>query len=337
MSGHWPPDWEDQEEEFPEGADQLDADAEAQLSEVAAYLASVPVPVMPDSVETRISAALAAESATRAGHAGAPTDASRTLDRKKARARVRRNWGGGGPHRFRSLAGGSLVVCLLVGLGFALSYGGGSSSSSSEASSGGAPVSSSISAESNAGSGSSAKSAAAPRAAGSFAPAGRVTTAATPPRTKPVPTPSSSSASSSASSAPTASAPAPAPTSPAPSAAPSVSFAVTTSGTNYQKATLGSQVRARLNPPGLSGTSPSTALRGCVSQVTGGPSPQLVDRATYQGSPAYIIATSSRAWVVGVGCTATNTELITSVPLAGLPGNLRALVSVEQYRRTSSI
>ena len=88
MSGHWPPEWEDQEEEFPEGANQLDAEAEAQLSEVAAYLASVPVPVMPDTVETRISAALAVEAATRGGHA-ASTDASRTLDRKKARARVR--------------------------------------------------------------------------------------------------------------------------------------------------------------------------------------------------------------------------------------------------------
>jgi hypothetical protein len=77
-------------------------------------------------------------------------------------------------------------------------------------------------------------------------------------------------------------------------------------------------VQGRLNTPGTSsGTNPSAALRGCVSQLTGGQSPRLVDQATYQGSPAYIIATSSRAWVVDLGCTAANPELVTSVPLAG--------------------
>jgi hypothetical protein len=77
-------------------------------------------------------------------------------------------------------------------------------------------------------------------------------------------------------------------------------------------------VQASLNAPGKSlGTNPSAALRGCVSNLTGGQSPRLVDQATYQGSPAYIIATSSRAWVVGLGCTAADPELVTSVPLAG--------------------
>ena len=66
MSGHWPPDWEDQEEEFPGEADQLEPDAEARLAEVTAYLSSVPAPVMPDGIESRISAALAAEAAGRA-------------------------------------------------------------------------------------------------------------------------------------------------------------------------------------------------------------------------------------------------------------------------------
>ena len=32
MSGHWPPEWDDPEEEFPEGADQADTEAEARLS-----------------------------------------------------------------------------------------------------------------------------------------------------------------------------------------------------------------------------------------------------------------------------------------------------------------
>ncbi len=64
--------------------------------------------------------------------------------------------------------------------------------------------------------------------------------------------------------------------------------------------------------------------------LTGGVAPRLVDRATYQGEPAYVIASSTRVWVVGLGCTAAKTELVVSVALAGLPGNLRALVSVEQ-------
>src|SRR5262249_4692250 len=62
---------------------------------------------------------------------------------------------------------------------------------------------------------------------------------------------------------------------------------------------------------------PSSTLRGCVLQLTNGKAPRLVDRATYQGEPAYVIASSSRVWVVGLGCTADKTELIASVPLAG--------------------
>jgi hypothetical protein len=92
---------------------------------------------------------------------------------------------------------------------------------------------------------------------------------------------------------------------------------VTASGTKYQAAALASQVQARLYAPHRSGASPSAALLGCVSHLTGGQAPLLVDQATYQGSPAYIIAISSQAWVVGLGCTAAKPELVTSVPLAG--------------------
>jgi hypothetical protein len=119
------------------------------------------------------------------------------------------------------------------------------------------------------------------------------------------------------------------------------------SGIKYQSATLAVQVQARLSHssptstspskvPGPSGTSsapaagsasssggpslgiaqaPTTALHACVLHLTGGQLPRLVDRATYQGKAAYIIATSSHVWVVGLGCTAANAELITSVPL----------------------
>ena len=83
-----------------------------------------------------------------------------------------------------------------------------------------------------------------------------------------------------------------------------------------------------------SGGGPSQALQGCVLHLTGGMVPRLVDQATYQGQPAYVIASSTHVWVVGLGCTAAKTELVESVPLAGLPGNLRALISVEQQAFT---
>ena len=299
MSGNWPPEWEDPGEEFPEQADQLDAAAEARLSEVAAFLASVPVPALPDAVEARISAALATEAANRASHA-APADGARNLGPAPDRARVRRQRGGSRPRRgFRvrpQVIGGSLVTCLLlVVLGFALSRAGSSNSSSSAASGGAA------------------------------APAEVPSAAA-----------SSSSAAASSSSA------AAAPAGPgAQHAGPGSSFVVSMSGTRYQKSTLAEQVRTRLpanggtygaTVPGPGQTVPAAsasastaavpgaALRGCVFHLTGGVLPRLVDRATYQGKPAYIIAGPSRVWVVGLGCTAAKTELVTSVPLAGLPG-----------------
>ena len=52
-----------------------------------------------------------------------------------------------------------------------------------------------------------------------------------------------------------------------------------------------------------------------VLHLTGQMRPSLVDRATYQGKPAYVIAVTNWAWVVGTGCTATNPELIASVGL----------------------
>jgi hypothetical protein len=309
MSGQWPPEWEDQEEEFPGEADQLDPDAEARLSEVTAYLSSVPAPVLPDAIESRITAALAAEAAGRAASALADSatqadgataaDGARTVAPAPARARVGRRRGGGAP-RLRSsrslMAVGSLVVCLLLaGFGYFLSRGATETSSST---------------------------AAAGPAAGAGYAAGSSATV-------------------------------PAPVEPGfDETAPN--FAVTESGTKYQAASLPEQVRARLAASGgapsgsvpvpgpnsssvtTSGgtdsgraSSPSAGLRGCVSRLTGGALPRLVDRATYQGEPAYIIASSSRVWVVGLGCTAADTELVASVPLAGLPGNLRALVSVE--------
>jgi hypothetical protein len=114
------------------------------------------------------------------------------------------------------------------------------------------------------------------------------------------------------------------------------------SGTKYTQATLAEQVRTRLAATGgqetfgqsAPGAGPGQALQGCVLRLTGGAVPRLVDRATYQGQPVYVVASSSHVWVVGLGCTAAKPELIESVPLAGLPGNLRALISVEQQAFT---
>lgn len=288
MSGHWPPEWDDSEEEFPEGADQADTEAEARLSEVTAYLASVPAPVLPDAVESRINVALVAEAAARAEHAD-PADGARKLEPSGARARVRRHRNdGGGPRRglrVRPLmAAGSLGACLLLaGLGYAISQHSPESTFSSSASA--APA---------AGTSSGASSAAASSAAGS----GEVPSAAGA-------GPQYAGAGS--------------------------SFVITASGTKYQQATLAEQVRTRLGAggthatsgttvPGASATSaaavPSQALRGCVAHLTNGVPPRLVDRATYEGEPAYIIASSSRIWVVRPGCTAAKTQVVASAPLA---------------------
>jgi hypothetical protein len=132
-------------------------------------------------------------------------------------------------------------------------------------------------------------------------------------------------------------------------------FLVTESGISYQRSTLATQVQTQLiavapatSEPGATAssepsasssasvlppanTAPSIGLKGCVAHFTNGLAPSLVDRSTYDGIPAYVIAVPTRVWVVRLGCTAANPEEITSVPLSGLSGNLSALGSVEWY------
>jgi hypothetical protein len=316
MSGQWPPEWEDQEEESSAAADQLDTEAEARLSEVAAYLASVPAPLMPGSVEARISAALAVESAARAGVVPANGDADvsdtaqsdgtvqwdqavgvRVLRPVPARARVRRRGERGrrGERDVRKVVGrfvvGPLAVCLLIVLvALGLSHAGNSSSSSSANSLAGPAA------------GANASASSAPASSSGFGVSSAAASAA-------VPGPASTAAGTSA------------------------GFKVTESGTRYQPATLAQQVlavQAREPAPSAVPTSsaaasasdvpqasaPTAQLRACVLKVTGGVLPELVDRATYQGTPVYVIVSSSRVWVVGLGCTVARTQLITSVPLA---------------------
>ncbi|MGH3281638.1 MAG: hypothetical protein ACRDNW_21215 [Trebonia sp.] len=283
-------------DELPDEADRLDTEGSSRLSEVTAFLASAPTPALPDAVEARISAALAVEAAARAGHGGqpgaaAPTETARRHEPAPARTRVRRNRrAGGGRRALRSrslMAAAAAVICLaFAGLGYGLSRDGGSPAVSSE----------------SAASGASAGRAAGQNkeAAGPAVPASK---------------PTSSSAAAAGSSSGTVGG----------------SFAVTESGTRYQAATLAAQARTQLatapeavtvprpgrpsSAVGAASSVPPAGLRGCVTRLTDGLSPRLVDRATYQGKPAYIIVGSAKVWVVGLGCTAGNQELIASVPL----------------------
>jgi hypothetical protein len=99
-------------------------------------------------------------------------------------------------------------------------------------------------------------------------------------------------------------------------------FTITTSGTPYEPATLATQVRTLLAARSAGLTLPSrasaqlpsgtsfAALSACVLHLTHQVRPSLVDWATYQGKPAYVIAVPDRAWVVGPGC-----HLIASIGL----------------------
>lgn len=71
--------------------------------------------------------------------------------------------------------------------------------------------------------------------------------------------------------------------------------------------------------PPSTGATPSRSLVGCVMRLTGDVPPELVDRATYQSQPVYVIAVPGQAWVVGIACTAARPALITSVHLGEAP------------------
>jgi hypothetical protein len=357
MSGQWPPEWEDPDDErpdagLPDGQRPDDGHSDLELSEVTSFLASVHSPALPASFEARISAAIAAEAAARAASepraaaepaglltaaagAGDAKDTDRsgnpeefspaaTAGGRSTPARRRPRSGskgsrsaaaasgpggsrpGGGRRRLRmpSLQAASwTLVCVLVlaGFGFLVTRGGGSSSSSQ------------------------AESSSASQATASAAgPAGKQPDTEHAAGTLP-------EAASSAGS----------------TAGPRAGFLVYSTGVAYQRSTLASQVRAELDSPALGrqvppnsaiatasapaapsasapaasssvgGAAPSAQLSGCVAEVTGGAAPSLVDKASYDGIPAYIIAVPTRVWVVGRGCTAADTQLIVQARLKG--------------------
>lgn len=278
MSEQWPPERGERDEDLPATETDHETAAETRLADVTAFLASVPAPALPDAVAARISAAIDAEAAARTA---GTTVRSRTLGSAPTRARARR-W------RFRLGLRPAAVLapvlgCLVVALiAFAVAHGGASSGSSSAA------------------------------------------PAAEPPG-------------ASAPSAAIAQGPAEGGTSGQTAGIPDAAFVQ--SGTSYQQPTLarqvetvlaqasaingGSKINAAAPSASSRGTSaliaftPPPGLAGCALHVTGGAVPAVVDRATYQGTPAYIIAVPTRAWVVGLGCTASDPELIVSVSLAG--------------------
>jgi hypothetical protein len=354
MSGQWPPEWEDPDDgHLDDGLpDERQSDAghsDLELSGVTAFLASVHSPALPASFEARISAAIAAEAAARAATepgvaadpvgpltAAAGADDAKDTDRSanpeafspaataggpstSAGRRPRRgaktsrsSAGASGPRdsrpgsgrrrlRMPSMQAASwTLVCVLAlaGFGFLVTH-------SSQSSSSSAPASSTSNQSASASAGGNE-----PQPASGLAPE----------------SPEHAFA--------------------------GTGFLVYSTGTAYKRSTLASQVRGQLasidhpqptttpassasasapsaaaseSAPTASAPSsvvyggflPSTKLSGCVSAVTGGVVPRLVDKASYDGIPAYIIAEPTEAWVVGRGCTATDTELITQVPLKG--------------------
>ena len=284
-----------------------------QLSAVTWALASVPAPTMPDPVEQRIGAAIAAEAAARqvaslmagsmadpsAAASPAPTGTATARRRHARRWSPRRALGSAGP-RLRLSPVQMLVpaaVCvLLAGLGYLLSMPGAAGMPSSS-SAGAAPARS-----------------------------------------------SSASGKGSVNSGPHRDAISPT-TTIGPAGSNSVPFLVTVNTTPYQKSTLRAQVRSQLArqalAPVIGGTAgsesngtpgnqqgtggggrqpntglvPDVRLVGCVMYLTGGTPPALVQKATYQAEPVYVIAVQDHAWVVHLGCTAAKPALITSIAL----------------------
>ena len=276
------------------------------LAAVSTLLASVPAPPMPDDITARIEAALAAEAASRAASpavpaARGPVPVTPGRDGVTRRAAVRnpKIWSGGwlrSPVTLR-VAAGAAVAAVVLGGGFAairLARSTGTSGASGS------------SAANSTSSGSGASGAAAQRSQAAAAPAV-----------------------------------VPAPTLTYRAGGQSRPFTVLTSSADLGPGNLGREIgllvpgsessperarargpRGRAQPGGTPGFAPAT-LEACVTRVADGGQVRLVTIGRYQGQRAAIIVVSpagggpARIWVVGTGCSATSSDVITQMALPG--------------------
>ena len=283
------------------------------LAAVSVFLASVPAPPMPDEITARIEAALAAEAASRAASPAAPAARGpvpaapgRDGVTRRAAARNPKIWSGGwlrSPVTLRVAAGAAVAVVVLGG-GFAAIRLAGSTGTAGTASSSAASAGSGTSA----GSGSSGAAAQGGREAPSVA--------------------------------------RPAPTLTYRAGGQSRPFTVLTSSADLGPGTLGRVIGQLVpgvegstepasaspaptsetlgKPGGIPGFAPA-ALEACVTRVADGGQVKLVTIGRYQGQRAAIIVVSpagggpAQIWVVGTGCSATSSDVITQMALPG-PG-----------------
>lgn len=283
------------------------AGLDAQLADLPGLLAHTSAPPMPDALTARIEAALSAEAAARSAltPAGAATEAAGTAVRAAGAAdagaapaaagggrgqrgrRARRPWLDPGPGRSRlalRIAAAAAAVVVVGGGGYGVSrlVSGGETGQASTASRGSAA-----------------------------APGGAKHPVASP-EMGPAEHGTGSSGSKSRLAAPNPAEP-----------------AMLSSGTNYRAGQLKTQVEAVLLSAGGTGTAPkpshlangAAALTSCLKRVAGNQRPLLVDTARYNGRPATIIvlttasAKTRRVVVVGPGCSATRTGLITTTTI----------------------
>jgi hypothetical protein len=266
------------------------------LAAVSTFLASVPAPPMPDDITARIEAALATEAASRAASPAVPAARGpvpvapgRDGVTRRAAARNPKIWSGGwlrSPVTLR-VAAGAAVAAVVLGGGFAAIRLAGSSGTAGTAGSSAAE-----------GSGQSASSGAAGATAQS----------------------------------PNVAAPVAAPTLTYRAGGRSRPFTVLTSTADLGPGTLAREVgrlvlggrtgAERSAASGIPGFAPA-ALEGCVTRVADGGHVRLVQTGRYQGQQAVIIAVSPagggpvRIWVVGTGCSATSSDVITQMALPG--------------------
>ena len=280
------------------------------LAAVSTFLASVPAPPMPEDVTARIEAALAAEAASRAASpavpaARGPVPAAPGRDGVTRRAAVRNpkilSGGWLRPPATLRVAAGAAVAAVVLGGGIAAIRLAGSSGTSGSSATAGSSLSS--------GSGSSGAAAQGSRAAPAVMPARS-----------------------------------PSPTLSYQAGGRSRPFTVLTSSADLGPGTLAREVgrlildertRAqqsteaspapsaeRSAPSGIPGFAPAT-LEACVTRVADGGHVRLVQIGRYQGQQAAIIAVSPagggpvRIWVVGTGCSATSSDVITQMALPG--------------------